>query len=59
VASWDPREGLIAPKSRAGTSAVPIPSVLGGHLARHRLAHGASGLFFGRTQRFRFSRSPS
>jgi integrase len=48
-ASWDPREGLIAPKSRAGTRTVPIPSVLSAHLARHRLAHGASGLFFGRT----------
>jgi integrase len=48
-ASWDPREGLIAPKSRAGTRTVPIPSVLSVHLARHRLAHGASGLFFGRT----------
>jgi integrase len=48
-ASWDAREGLIAPKSRAGTRTVPIPSVLSAHLARHRLAHGASGLFFGRT----------
>ena len=48
-ASWDPREGLIAPKSRAGTRTVPIPSVLSAHLARYRLAHGASGLFFGRT----------
>lgn len=48
-ASWDPREGLIGPKSRAGTRTVPIPSGLRAHLARHRLAHGASGLFFGRT----------
>jgi integrase len=48
-ASWDPQEGLIAPKSRAGTRTVPIPSVLSAHLARHRLAHGAIGLFFGRT----------
>jgi integrase len=48
-ASWDAREGLIAPKSRAGTRTVPIPSVLSAHLARDRLAHGASGLFFGRT----------
>jgi integrase len=48
-ASWDPREGLIAPKSRAGTRTVPIPSVLSAHLARHRLAQGArGGLFFGR-----------
>jgi integrase len=48
-ASWDPREGLIEPKSRAGKRSVPIPRVLSAHLARHRLAHGASGLVFGRT----------
>jgi integrase len=48
-ASWDPREGLIAPKSRAGTRTVPIPGVLSAYLARHRLTHRASGLFFGRT----------
>jgi integrase len=47
-ASWDPREGLIEPKSRAGKRSVPIPRVLSTHLARHRLAHGASGLVFGR-----------
>jgi integrase len=33
---------------------VPIPSVLSAHLARHRLAHGASGLFFGRTPEIPF-----
>jgi integrase len=48
-ASWDPQEGLIAPKSRAGTRTVPIPSVLSAHLARYRLAHGATRLIFGRT----------
>jgi integrase len=48
-ASWDPREGLIAPKSRAGKRTVPIPRALNAHLARHRLAHGANGLAFGRT----------
>jgi integrase len=48
-ASWDPREGLIEPKSRAGKRSVPIPKVLNAHLARHSLAHGGSGLFFGRT----------
>jgi integrase len=47
--SWDPREGLIEPKSRAGKRTVPIPRVLNAHLARHRLARGASGLVFGRT----------
>jgi integrase len=53
-ASWDPREGLIAPKSRAGKRTVPIPRVLNSHLARHRLAHGASGLVFGRTPEMPF-----
>jgi integrase len=54
-ASWDPREGLVAPKSRAGTRTVPIPSVLSAHLARHRLAQGArGGLFFGRTPEIPF-----
>jgi integrase len=48
-ASWDAREGLIEPKSRAGKRSVPIPRVLSAHLARHRLAHGASGLVFGRS----------
>jgi integrase len=57
-ASWDAREGLIAPKSRAGTRTVPIPSVLSAHLARHRLAHGASGLFFGRTANVPFQPTP-
>jgi integrase len=47
--AWDPREGLIAPKSRAGKRTVPIPRVLNAHLARHRLAHGANGLVFGRS----------
>jgi integrase len=48
-ASWDAFEGLIEPKSRAGKRSVPIPRVLSAHLARHRLAYGASGLVFGRT----------
>jgi integrase len=53
-ASWDAREGLIAPKSRAGTRTVPIPKVLSAHLARHRLARGATGLFLGRTSEIPF-----
>jgi integrase len=54
-ASWDAREGLIAPKSRAGMRTVPIPKVLSAHLARHRLARGASGgLYFGRTPEIPF-----
>ncbi len=48
-ASWDAREELIAPKSRAGKRTLPIPRALNAHLARHRLAHGAGGLVFGRT----------
>jgi len=53
-ASWDAREGLIAPKSRAGKRTVPIPRVLNAHLARHRLAHGATGFVFGRTPEIPF-----
>jgi integrase len=47
--SWDPRAGVIAPKSRAGARDVPIPTVLRSHLAAHRLAASRStGLVFGR-----------
>jgi integrase len=53
-ASWDPREGLIAPKSRAGKRTVPIPRALSAQLARHRLAHRATGLAFGRTPEIPF-----
>jgi integrase len=46
--SWDKKEGLIEPKSRAGVRKVPIVSALRGHIAAHRLARGESGgLFFG------------
>ena len=48
--AWDPREGEIEPKSRAGVRDVPIPAVLRSHLAAHRLASGRTeGLVFGRT----------
>jgi integrase len=48
--AWDPREGEITPKSRAGTRDVPIPSALRSHLAAHRLAASrAAGLVFGRS----------
>ncbi len=47
--SWDPREGLIAPKSRAGVRSVPLSAALRVHLAEHRLAlPWSQGLVFGR-----------
>ena len=52
--SWDMREGLIEPKSRAGTRAVPIAGVLREHLAAHALKTGRrSGLAFDRSLLFR------
>jgi integrase len=49
--SWDIREGLIEPKSRAGTRAVPIATILREHLVAHALCSGRrSGLVFGRTE---------
>jgi integrase len=39
---WDEKEGAIAPKSRKGTRAVPIPSALRAHLAQHKLRSGRS-----------------
>ena len=45
--SWDVREGLIGPKSRAGKRAVPIASLLREHLAAHALRTGRrTGLAF-------------
>jgi integrase len=47
--SWDPKEGRVAPKSRAGRRTVPVPSALRKQLLEHRLARGRrGGLFFGR-----------
>jgi integrase len=49
--SWDPKEGPIEPKSRAGTRTVPIVAALRGHLAAHLLRQRRrSGLIFGRTE---------
>jgi integrase len=39
---WDEKEGPIEPKSRKGTRAVPIASVLRAHLAQHKLRSGRS-----------------
>ena len=48
--SWDMRDGLIEPKSRAGRRSVPIATVLREHLAAHALRSGRrTGLVFGRT----------
>jgi integrase len=47
--SWDPVEGVIAPKSRTGVRTVPIPAVLREYLAAHALKTGRRfGLVFGR-----------
>lgn len=46
--SWDPHEGLIEPKSRAGRRAVPIVAALRPHLAARKLRRqGAASFFFG------------
>jgi integrase len=46
--SWDAREGVVEPKSRAGWRKVPVVAALRAHLAAHTLRRGSStGLFFG------------
>jgi integrase len=48
--AWDPRVGVIPPKSRSAVRRVPIPRILRGYLAEHRLRIGrAEGLIFGLT----------
>jgi integrase len=44
--SWDPRAGLIEPKSRAGKRRVPIAETLRVHLLAHRLQQGRGGQGF-------------
>jgi integrase len=54
IHSWDPRAGLIEPKSRAGVRRVPIAEALRVHLLAHRLHQGRGGhgfVFTGRTGR--------
>lgn len=47
---WDPAEGEIEAKSRAGKRTVPIARVLREHLITHRLRSGRlHGYVFGRT----------
>jgi integrase len=45
--SWDAREGVVEPRSRAGTRNVPIVAALRTLLAAHKLRRSGSGLFFG------------
>jgi integrase len=45
--SWDKKEGVIEPKSRAGKRKVPIVAALRAHLAAHELRRDPGGLFFG------------
>jgi integrase len=50
--SWDRREGVIEPKSRAGRRAVPIVAALRSHLAARKLKRETAGaLFFGEGSR--------
>jgi integrase len=47
--AWDVKEGIVAPKSRSGRRAVPVPALLRDHLVEHRMSCGRSrGLTFGR-----------
>ncbi|MDP9294059.1 MAG: tyrosine-type recombinase/integrase, partial [Actinomycetota bacterium] len=43
---WDAVEGEIAPKSRQGRRAVPIPAVLRDHLVEHRMSSVGEGHVF-------------
>jgi integrase len=46
--SWDTKEGVVGPKSRAGRRTVPIPAVLRDYLVEHKLRSGRHvGLVFG------------
>ena len=46
--SWDAKEGVVAPKSRAARRTVPIAGVVREHLVQHALRSGRrSGLVFG------------
>ena len=49
VRSWDPKEGPVAPKSRAGRRTVPNATPLRRLLIEQRLRTGGEGLVFGRT----------
>jgi integrase len=53
--SWDPVEGLVAPKSRKSTRTVPIPGILRGYLAAHRERRFAIGQRIG----FVFGETPT
>jgi integrase len=48
--AWDVKEGVIAPKSRAGVRTVPVVRLLHAQLVKQRLLSGrSSGLAFGRS----------
>ena len=57
--SWDTKEGVIEPKSRAGTRNVPVGTALRGHLLEHHLKLGrpAAGFVFARANGIPFSPS--
>jgi integrase len=53
-ASWDPVEGLIEPKSKAGRRVVPIPAILLAYLKAHQQTR-RTGLVFGRAETVPFA----
>jgi integrase len=47
--SWDPKEGVIDPKSRSGRRSVPVAGILRDHLVEHRMNTAwGEGFVFGR-----------
>ncbi len=57
--SWDYQEGVIEPKTVAGTRRVPIPASLRRELLEHLMRQGErAGLVFGRSPSRPFDRTP-
>ena len=56
--SWDPKAGVIDPKSQAGRRKVPVPAILRDHLVEHRMTQGRDeGFVFGRASEIPLSPS--
>ena len=56
--SWDPREGIIDPKSRSGRRSVPVAAILRDHLVEQRMdTSWEEGFAFGREPKLPFSAS--
>jgi integrase len=50
---WDPVEGEVAPKSRQGRRAVPVPALLRDFLVEHRMSTGGDARVFAADRRVR------